>query len=56
MIPIKLKRKYTNQGAGAKSIKSTKAGNGKREGRSGMRGSFTHCPPGTGDGKGTKRR
>lgn len=57
MEPItpKLRRKYTNQGAGPKAIKQTKAGNGKREGRGKLHGSFTHCPPGTGDGKAPRR-
>jgi hypothetical protein len=48
--PVRLvpKAKY-RQDQGAKTIKHTKAGNGKRPSK-GLTGSFTHVPPGMGMG------
>lgn len=48
-ILIPLKAKYRRNGGG-KSVKNTKAGNGKKA-RKGLHGSFTHVPPGMGMGE-----
>lgn len=51
-IKIKLRKKYLAGEKAAKQVKNKGGGNGKRgDGKRAMRGSFTHCPPGTGDGK-----
>lgn len=53
-IPIPLKAKYTTR-RGGKSLKITKAGNGKRASK-GLSGSFTHVPPGMGLGEKVARK
>lgn len=51
-IPIKLRAKYRWPEKSGKQVKNKGGGNGKRgDSKKPMRGSFTHCPPGTGDGK-----
>lgn len=49
-VKIPLRKKYLQPNA-AKNIKKTKAGNGRRDADRKFHGSFTHCPPGSGDGK-----
>lgn len=49
-LPIQPRRKYTDRGV-IKQVKNKTGGNNSKKGRGDMRGSFTHCPPGKGDGK-----
>lgn len=49
-IRLKPKKKYTEKGT-VKQVKNKTGGNNAKKGKGDMRGSFTHCPPGKGDGK-----